>query len=62
MAATVSRPSGGMADFRETRRTTCLKLQKVSGVSGYARRTLISRVSSRCDGGILVWSGADDAA
>ena len=41
MAATVSRPSGGTADFRETRRTTCLKLQNVSGVSGYTRRTLM---------------------
>ena len=34
IAATVSKPSGGKAAFLETNRSTCLKLQNVSGVCG----------------------------
>ena len=34
IAATVSRPSGGEADFLETNFGTCSKLQKVLGLNG----------------------------
>jgi hypothetical protein len=44
MPATVSNPRGGKAALLETSLSTCLKLQKVSGVRGLTRRIFIADI------------------
>src|SRR4029077_10534025 len=42
--ATVKRPSGGKTDFLPSNGKACLKLQYVSGHSGYTRRAFIEGI------------------
>ena len=45
MAATVMAPNGGVAALRWTNFNACLKLQKVSGNSGYTNKMFIGTPS-----------------
>jgi hypothetical protein len=62
MAATVSKPRGWVEAFLWTNLRACLKLQNVSGNSGYIKSTFIIASKKNLTDSVLEWVAVQEQA